>query len=297
MIDNELLLFDRLNAIRDTIKKYGEEKFYISFSGGKDSTILHHLVDMALPNNRIPRVYSNTGIEYLLIGKFVRSLAIFDDRFQIIKPSKPIKKTLEEIGYPFKSKHHSYMLEKYQRLGLITGVKNYIGIGDKQVNHPCPIKLKYQFTPEFKIKVSDLCCLKMKEEPLTNWAKENNKEIAITGIMPSEGGRRLKASCLTIKDKRVKFFNPLVKIDKDWEDWFIKKYDIQLCELYYPPFNFKRTGCKGCPFAIEIQHELDVMEELLPNERKQCEIIWEPIYKEYRRIGYRLRKDDKNLDK
>lgn len=68
MEDYELTLFDRLNAIRDTINKYGEENFYLSFSGGKDSTVLHHLIDMALPNNKIPRVFINTGIEYIYIN-------------------------------------------------------------------------------------------------------------------------------------------------------------------------------------------------------------------------------------
>ena len=37
MTDNEFLLFDRLEKIRSVIDKYGEENFYISFSGGKDS--------------------------------------------------------------------------------------------------------------------------------------------------------------------------------------------------------------------------------------------------------------------
>ena len=31
--------------------------------------------------------------------------------------------------------------------------------------------------------------------------------------------------------------------------------------------------------------------KFFPNERKQCEIIWEPVYDEYGRLGYRLRKD------
>lgn len=35
-----------------------------------------------------------------------------------------------------------------------------------------------------------------------------------------------------------------------------------------------------------------LMENLLPDERKQCEIIWKPVYDEYRRIGYRLEKED-----
>ena len=72
MTENEFLLQDRLNVIRDTINKYGEENFYLSFSGGKDSTVVHHLLDMALPENKIPRVFSNTGIEYNAIVEFVR---------------------------------------------------------------------------------------------------------------------------------------------------------------------------------------------------------------------------------
>lgn len=70
-MNNEFLLQDRLQKIRQIITKYGEEKFYISYSGGKDSTVLSHLIDMALPENKIPRVYANTGIEYRLILDFV----------------------------------------------------------------------------------------------------------------------------------------------------------------------------------------------------------------------------------
>lgn len=85
-------------------------------------------------------------------------------------------------------------------------------------------------------------------------------------------------------------FHPLLVVSNDFEDWYIKERNIQLCKLYYPPYDFTRTGCKGCPYALDLQSNLDTMERLLPNERKQCEIIWKPIYDEYRRIGYRLRK-------
>lgn len=78
----------------------------------------------------------------------------------------------------------------------------------------------------------------------------------------------------------------------EWVDWYIKSRGIRLCKLYYPPYNFKRTGCKGCPFNIELQAELDILAEFMPGERKQCETIWKPVYDEYRRLGYRLRKDD-----
>ena len=60
---NEFLLMDRLQKIRQIVNKYGEENFYISFSGGKDSTVLSALVDMALPDNKIQRVYANTNLQ------------------------------------------------------------------------------------------------------------------------------------------------------------------------------------------------------------------------------------------
>ena len=68
---NEFLLMDRLQKIRQVVGKYGEENFSLSFSGGKDSTVLSALIDMALPGNKIPRVYANTGIEYKMILDFV----------------------------------------------------------------------------------------------------------------------------------------------------------------------------------------------------------------------------------
>lgn len=71
MTDNEFMLFDRITKIQSVIGQYGEENFYLSFSGGKDSTVLSALLDMALPGNKIPRVYANTGIEYALILDFV----------------------------------------------------------------------------------------------------------------------------------------------------------------------------------------------------------------------------------
>ena len=109
---NEFILQDRLQKIKQIINQYGEENFYISFSGGKDSTVLSALVDMALPNNQIPRVYSNTGIELNMIRDFVFDIAKTDDRFVIIKPSVPIKTMLDSEGYPFKSKKHAKNAQK-----------------------------------------------------------------------------------------------------------------------------------------------------------------------------------------
>ena len=36
------------------------------------------------------------------------------------------------------------------------------------------------------------------------------------------------------------------------------------------------------------------MEKLLPSEYKQCNILWKPVYDEYRRINYRLKEEEKD---
>lgn len=292
MNEHEFTLADRVQKIQSVIRQYGEDNFYISFSGGKDSTVLSELVDVALPNNRIPRVFADTGIELKLIRDFVMARAANDKRFEVIEPSTPIIQMLKQKGYPFKSKQHSKWLDNYQRKGMYWAIKNYCGDGDKKLYRSCPKILRYQFSEDFSIRVSDKCCEELKEKPISKWQRERKKKIGITGVISEEGGRRMNTVCLAFVSGKLKQFHPLALITKDWEDWFIEKYEIEICKIYKEPYNFKRTGCKGCPFALHLQKELDTLEKHFPNERKQCEAIWKPVYDEYRRIGYRLRKEE-----
>jgi 3'-phosphoadenosine 5'-phosphosulfate sulfotransferase (PAPS reductase)/FAD synthetase len=291
MTDNEFLLQDRIQKIQQIINKYEEENFYISFSGGKDSTVLSALIDIALPANKIPRVYANTGIDLNMIRDFVFELKETDDRIIDIKPSIPIKLMLKEDGYPFKSKVHSRCVMLYQNFGFEKNMVNgYLGKRPEFWHSPtCPKKLLFHFTDENKLKISDMCCIRLKEEPLISWATQNGKDIAIIGTMRDEGGRRGRSGCLQFQGKKLKQFKPLIPVTKDWEDWVINEYNIKICDIYKEPYNFPRTGCKGCPFAIHLQEELDTLEKFFPAERKQCEIIWAPVYNEYRRLGYRLK--------
>ena len=100
----------------------------------------------------------------------------------------------------------------------------------------------------------------------------------------------MTAKCFSFVGGKLSFFQPLVPLSEEWEEWFIKEYHIDICDLYKEPFNFRRTGCKGCPFNRYLQEELDTLEEFFPGERKQCELIWAPVYAEYRRLKYRLKK-------
>ena len=298
MQDYELILYDRLEAIKSVNSQHDlENNAYISFSGGKDSTILHYLIDLALPNNKIPRVFINTGIEYNDIVKFVLDLASKDERFIILTPKIPIKPMLEKYGYPFKSKGHALRVYQFNNGTNANYLPKYLGKTDYKGKFMCPKILLYQFEEKGKYNYSNLCCQKLKKEPIHQWEKENKRRIAITGMRNSEGGNRERLGCIITdsRTKKIVKFHPLVKVDDEWENEFIKQNNIKLCRLYYDPFNFKRTGCKGCPFALDLQEQLDTMTLYLPNEKKQCEVIWKPVYDEYRRLNYRL-KDNKQLN-
>lgn len=299
MDDYEFLLADRLGVIKEVNKKYGlEDNAYLSFSGGKDSTIVHFLLDMAIPGNNIPRVFIDTGIEYLAIRNFVMEMASKDQRFVIIKPKNPIKVVLDKYGYPFKSKEFSHHYGIFQKSGKTKCVLRFLGEADDGNNKliTCPETLKPMFATDAEIgfKIGDSCCLKLKKEPARKYEKESGRRIAITGMRSEEGGQRMriKGCILTDGEGNLKRFHPLIVVSEDWEEEFVKRNSIPLCALYKEPYNFKRTGCKGCPFSLNLEEQLEIMEIYMPNERKQCELIWKPVYDEYRRLDYRLKKNE-----
>lgn len=82
---------------------------YVSFSGGKDSVVLLHLVRRLYPD--VLGVYIDTGLEYPELRKFVKKF----DNIQWLQPQKYDRKTrsykrytfmevLKDYGYPIISK-------------------------------------------------------------------------------------------------------------------------------------------------------------------------------------------------
>ena len=291
-MDNEFILIDRLDSIKKVISKYGIENFVISFSGGKDSAVLSKLIDIAIPDNKIPRVFINTGIEYKAIVDFVHEKMKNDKRFIEIKPSIPLSMIFRKYGYPFKSKEHSQLVHLFQQNGHSKTTLRYYDPPENRKRFGCPKVLKYQFEEGTQLKISDKCCIKLKKEPFSKWQEENRKPYKMTGERLLEGGLRAShKGCLVIdKDSKLKKFKPLNPVTSEWLEWFINEYQVELCKLYDEPYNFKRTGCLGCPFNIKLQDTLDTLEKTLPLEKKKAEAIWKEVYKEYRRLNYRLKK-------
>lgn len=95
--------------VRDWVNYYGEDGVYISFSGGKDSTVLLDIVREMYSN--IPAVFVDTGLEYPEIRNFVKTF----DNVTWLKPKKNFKQVIENYGYPLISKEVSECVEGAKR--------------------------------------------------------------------------------------------------------------------------------------------------------------------------------------
>lgn len=71
---------------------------YVSFSGGKDSTVLLHIARKMFPD--IPAVFSNTGLEYYEIQRFAKQ----HDNVTFIAPKIRFDQVVSTFGYPLISK-------------------------------------------------------------------------------------------------------------------------------------------------------------------------------------------------
>ena len=97
----DLKIMRTQQRIREWVQYYGTDGVCVSFSGGKDSTVLLHLARQIYPN--IKAVFSDTGLEYPEIRNFVKCI----DNVDWVKPKQSFHQIILECGYPLFSKEIS----------------------------------------------------------------------------------------------------------------------------------------------------------------------------------------------
>ena len=153
-----------------------EGKCYLSFSGGKDSTVILALIKMCeeiytLPKNAIPAVFSNTGIELGATVDFVKWVKEnWYQNVEIIRPEKPFQWVIQNYGKPMKSKMKSEFISRFQKTGR-KDTLSYEYLLGKGSNGETYAKTRladkdlHMIHDDLNIKVSDKCCYILKKKP------------------------------------------------------------------------------------------------------------------------------------
>ena len=90
--------------IRTWVDEFGEDGVYVSFSGGKDSTVLLDIVRKDYPD--IEAVFVNTGLEYPSVRRF----ALSKENVTEVRPTMNFRDVIIKYGYPIISKEVSQTL-------------------------------------------------------------------------------------------------------------------------------------------------------------------------------------------
>lgn len=243
--------------IREWVSFYGLDGVYISFSGGKDSTVLMHIARRLYPNIR--GLYIDTGLEYPEVKAFVKTW----DNIDIVRPRLSFKQVIENYGYPVISKEQSQYIYQY-RVAKSEKTKDTRLNGNKWGRGKISNKWKFMLDAPFKI--SDQCCNIMKKNPAKYYEKENNV-VPIVGTLAEESALRtthyMKAGCNAFDSKRPKS-TPLGFWTNQDILQYIKEYNIEIPSVYgeiieeegkLKTTGCDRTGCLYCMYGCHLEEE------------------------------------------
>ena len=214
---------------------YWDGQVYVSFSGGKDSTVLLHIAREVYPD--IEAVFVNTGLEYPEIQSFVKTF----DNVTILRPKMRFDEVIKKYGYPIISKEVSECI--YQgRLALKTNGEKYpyrlsklFGTAkDKNGNKSIFNKEKYKPLLYTDFICSHYCCNVMKKKPAKQYAKQSGKK-PITAQMASESKIReqqwIKNGCNGFEMKSP-ISNPMSFWTEQDVLQYIKENNIPIASVY-----------------------------------------------------------------
>lgn len=248
------------DRIRQWIQAYGEDGVYVSFSGGKDSTVLLHIVREEYPN--IKAAFADTGLEYPEIREFVKRF----DNVDWIKPKMTFKKVISEYGYPFISKEVSFAVdgarrfldnkqkyankkplpvqnpdEEYKPYALLRleGKIGETGKGYSQFN--CK---RWLFLLDAPWRFSSRCCNVMKKEPFRKYTEQTGRH-PITAQMASESRLRMKNWLLhgcNAFDANKPISNPMSFWTEQDVFQYIKKYNLDIASVYGDVISVDKDG-------------------------------------------------------
>ena len=247
----------------------------VSFSGGKDSTVLLDLARRAFPE--IKAAYVDTGLEYPELREFVKTVP----DVVWLRPDMPFPKVIETYGYPVISKEVARRIY-YARKGSLWAIQHLNGKNRDGSSSVFAERFKrWAFLADAPFLVSDQCCQVMKEKPLDRFRKETGLQ-PIIGTMACESRRRQKAYLDTGCNAFTKS-KPSSQPMSFWMEQDVLQY-LKMTGIPYASGIYgdiieekgkltttgaKRTGCMFCMFGVHLEKSPNRFEKMALTHPKQ----------------------------
>lgn len=265
---------------------YGQ--VYVSFSGGKDSTVLKHIVDSMYSD--VPAVFVNTGLEYPEIQRFVREVKAgkwdcFNSDVEILRPEMRFDEVIKKYGYPVISKEISERVH-YAKRGSDWAIQCVNGNNpDGSTSDFKKRMVKWAFLVDAPFGVSHKCCTEMKKKPSKQYERQTGRK-PILGTMACESRLRQtqweKVGCNAFDAGRPRSA-PLSFWTEQDVLHYIKEFDVPYCQVYgdikiddsglLTTTGFNRTGCMFCMFGVHLEKEPNRFQRMKvthPNQYAYC---------------------------
>lgn len=274
---------------------------YVSFSGGKDSTVLLDIARKLYPD--IPAIWVNTGLEY----PSVRQFALSKENVTELRPTMNFRDVIIKYGYPIIGKEVSQILwevQKSKREGKdipIYRLKRLNGEAIDKDGNPSQYNIpQWKFILEAPFNISHKCCDVMKKNPAKKY-ENGNESVGIIATMADESKLRqqkwLKHGCNAFDLKRPQS-NPMSFWTEQDVLTYIHTYNLAIADAYgqvvvrndgvdgqmnihdyigdyrgcqYETTGCKRTGCIFCAFGINQDKQRFI--RLSEQEPKLCDYV------------------------
>lgn len=280
---------------------FTDGKFYVSFSGGLDSTVLSYIVtkcfnDYLEDEREIHLVFSDTGLEFPEIRKFTGTFANWlQNKFpkqeiilETIKPKKNFRQVILDEGYPIISKENASKIRKLRHGNLSDRFRNYLLHGDERGKIGMLAK-KWQFLVDAPFDTSERCCDLMKKAPFKKYMKETGR-LPFIGITQDESfmrERQYNRTGCNVYDAKMPKSQPIGFWTKQDVLRYVVENDIPICSVYgnieqkpcgeYYTTGEERTGCMFCGFGVQREKEPNRFQRMQKNYPKQYEFCMKPV--------------------
>ena len=272
-------LEDKITIAQIRIREWYEHwngAVYVSFSGGKDSTVLLHLVRQLYPE--VPAVYCDTGLEY----PEVREHAFSTPNVIVLHPKMDFRSVIKKYGYPVYSKEVAQKIWEARRYPNSINVRRFLtgkNLDGKKTRYAASEKAKRLLDAPFEI--APFCCKIMKKTPFRVFERSVGGHN-INGMMADESYLRetsfIRFGCNAF-DSKFPASRPLMTWTEQDVLHYIKHEGLKIPAVYgeiVPAMNAEdtsgqcrmfgddcrltltgvsRTGCMFCMFGAHLEKE------------------------------------------